>query len=319
MRQPCRQVAGRDGGRVRSAVLAAIRICALWDGRRAALRLGSALVVAAAAAPALAASDEEGGFWSSRAAEARAGQPDWSSPVVTTSALLEQRVRYDTSFQHAGNGSDTIDLDGGKGLDLIVSNTQEVQIAAIPYVIRTTPEGKGDVTGFGDWPFVRFKQRLASAAAGSGDYILSAWMQVQAPTGRGALSNRAFTLLPTLGFGKGWAPFVVQGTVGATIPVAYEARTGSQIGTNVALQYHLARYFWPQLEMNWTYYVDGQRGGKNQVFLTPGIVVGRFPISDRLKFTFGVGYQSAVAPAYRATPLLPSYNHAWIVSTRMSF
>jgi hypothetical protein len=257
--------------------------------------------------------------WDSRVDAARASQPSWSSPLVTTTATLEERVRFDTSFQHAGNDTDTINLDGGKGVDLIVSDTQEIQVGTAPYVIRSAPTAKGDLTGFGDWPFVRFKQRLASAPAGAGNYVVSAWLQIQAPTGRGTLSNKSYTLLPTLGFGKGFGRFVIQGTVGATIPVAYESKTGSTVTSNVAFQYHVGDYLWPQIETNWNYYPDGLRAGKNQVFLTPGLVAGRFAVGGRLKLTFGVGYQVAVAPSYRPKPLLPSYDRAWIISTRLSF
>ncbi len=258
--------------------------------------------------------------WFDHVRAARASQPEWSSPVVTTTALLEERFRFDTAFQHAGNGADTTVLDGGKGLDLIISGTQEVQIATVPYDIRSSnAAGKGQLTGFADWPFFRFKQRLASSPASEGDYILSAWLQVQAPVGITALTNRAWTLLPTLGYGKGWGPFDIQGTVGAVIPTAYEGKTGTQIVNNIAFQYHALGILWPQLEVNWTYYPDGQRGGKNQVFLTPGLVVGRLSLTERLKLTVGVGYQSAVTPNYRASPLTPTYNHAWILTSRLSF
>ena len=258
--------------------------------------------------------------WFDHVRAARASQPEWSSPVVTTTALLEERFRFDMSFQHAGNGADTTVLDGGKGLDLIVSGTQEVQIASVPYYLRgNNAAGKGQLTGFADWPFVRFKQRLASSPENEGDYILSAWLQVQAPAGIKALTNHAWTLLPTLGYGKGWGPFDVQGTVSAVIPTAYEGRTGTQIVNNIAFQYHVLGILWPQIEVNWTYYPDGQRGGKNQVFLTPGLVVGRIPISGRLKATVGFGYQSAVSPNYRASPLTPTYNHAWLITSRLSF
>ena len=258
--------------------------------------------------------------WFDHVRAARASQPEWSSPVITTTALLEERFRFDTSFQHAGNGADTTVLDGGKGLDLIISGTQEVQIATAPYDIRSNnAAGKGQLTGFGDWPFFRFKQRIASSPESEGDYILSAWLQVQAAVGITALTNHAWTLLPTLGYGKGWGPFDIQGTVGATIPTAYEGKTGTQVVNNIAFQYHVLGIFWPQLEVNWTYYPDGQRGGKNQVFLTPGLVVGRLSLTDRLKFTVGVGYQSAVTPTYRASPLTPAYNYAWVLTSRLSF
>lgn len=250
---------------------------------------------------------------------ARHGQPEWSSPLVTTTAELEERYRFDTSFQHAGNGNNTVNLDGGKGLDLIVSPTQEVQFGSAPYVFRNNLNGKAGVEGYNDWAFFRFKQRLASSPEDQGNYVVSAWLQIQEPAGVHQLSNNSWTLLPTLGFGKGWGDFDLQGSVGATIPVAYEDRIGSQVNGNIALQYHLAGLFWPQLEANYTYFPDGQRGGKNQLFLTPGFVIGRIPVLDRLKATIGFGYQSAVTPNYHASPLTPSYNHAWITTTRLSF
>ncbi len=279
-----------------------------------------------AAAPAPVPSSGDGSIasyfahWFDHVRAAQARQPGWSSPVVTTTALLEERFRFDTSFQHAGNGADTTVLDGGRGLDLIVSRTQEIQIASDPYYIRSNnAAGKGQLTGFADWPFFQFKQRLASSPESEGDYVVSAWLQIQAPIGITALTNHAWTLLPTLGYGKGWGPFDIQGTIGATIPTAYEGKTGTQIINNIAFQYHLLRILWPQLEVNWTYYPDGQRGGKNQVFLTPGLVVGRMTLGEGLRLTVGVGYQSAITPHYRASPLTPTYNHAWILTSRLSF
>ena len=76
--------------------------------------------------------------WHALAAQVRANQPAWSSPLITTTGMLEQRFRFDLSEQHAGNGANTTAIDGGRGLDLIVSNSNEVQIAAPPYDIRST-------------------------------------------------------------------------------------------------------------------------------------------------------------------------------------
>ncbi|MFZ0695047.1 MAG: hypothetical protein WAN51_13050 [Alphaproteobacteria bacterium] len=257
--------------------------------------------------------------WEERVQTARATQPEWSSPLVTTTAMLEERVRFDIAFQRTGNGADMTDIDGGKGLDLIVGESTEIQIAAAPYVIRTAPSGKGQLSGFNDWPFFRIKERLFSSPQDAGDYVVSAWVQTQAATGISALTNHAFTVLPTLGFGKGFGPFVIQGTFGAVIPTAYEYTLGTQLASNLAFQYHLWQVLWPQMEINWTHYLGGQRGGKDQVFLTPGVVVGRFLLTDRLKFTVGAGYQFAIEPHYQASPLLPAYNHEWLVTTRLTF
>jgi len=257
--------------------------------------------------------------WSQRVAEARASQPGWSSPLLTTYAGLEERVRVDTQFQHAGNNTDTIDIDGTRGVDLIVGNTEEVQISLPPYFIRTAEAAKNAVTGWNDWPVFRFKQRLLSSPSSQGDYVVSAWLQVGLPTGVRKLTNHAITLSPTLGFGKGFGDFVVQGTVGGLIPTAYEGKLGEQVLTNLALQYHVLTYFWPELEMNWTYYPNGPRAGLSQVFLTPGVTMYHIHLNHDLSMTLGVGYQVAVAPDYRAKPLTPAYDRAWILSARMNF
>lgn len=64
--------------------------------------------------------------WGAVVDQARASQPAWSSPIATTTGLLEQRFRFDVSRQHSGNGTSTTLLDGGKGLDLILSDSDEI-------------------------------------------------------------------------------------------------------------------------------------------------------------------------------------------------
>jgi hypothetical protein len=61
------------------------------------------------------------------------------------------------------NGNQTTVLDGGKGVDLIVSDNTEIQLAMPSYDIRNTPTGKGVFSGFADWGFFRVKQRVASS------------------------------------------------------------------------------------------------------------------------------------------------------------
>lgn len=257
--------------------------------------------------------------WDATASAARAAQPDWTSPIATSTGILEQRIRFDLSDQHAGNGTDTLVLDGGKGLDLIVSESEEVQIAFAPYDIRSAPLASSSHAGFGDWAFLRLKQRLASSPQDGDDYVVTTWLQVQAPTGIAAYTNNAWTFLPTLALGKGWGAVDVQATIGGVIPTDHGSTLGRQLQTNIALQYHFAKFFWPELEVNWTYYPDGQRAGLNQLFLTPGLTIARFRLSNATTFTTGVGYQVAIAPEYRAKPLAPSYGNAVLFSSRVNF
>ena len=94
----------------------------------------------------------------------------------------------------------------------------------------------------------------------------------------------------------------------------------SIIGNATLQKYHLGVVFWPRDHINTTHWTDGPRGGKTQVFLTPGLVLGRFPIAGRLKAIVGAGYQIAVAPKLVTTPeLTPTYKHQLIITTRLAF
>ncbi len=260
------------------------------------------------------------------AASARATEPNWSTPLTTTTGLLERRFRFDFSQQHSGNGTNTSVLDGNKSLELIVNETTEIQVGPPPYDIRSGVDGTGrknkgaiqSLAGFNDWPFFRVKERLLSSPSTEGNYVLSALFQIQAPSGIPRLTNNSWMYIPTLAGGKGWGNFDIQATVSTPVPASHRNTIGYQVQTNVAFQYRVQKLV-PELEVNWTYYATGQRGGLNQVFLTPGILFGRFKLSDTMYLTLGAGYQVAVSPDYRPKPLTPAYDHAWLFTTRVGF
>lgn len=283
------------------------------------VQAGAAILLAGAMTPNARADTDILQYFDNSADAARASQPEWSSPLATTTALMEQRLRLDMYQEHSGNGADTTLLDGGKGLDLIVSPTNEIQFALPPYEVRSATATSKALAGYGDWTFARMEQRLFSASKDDGNYVVTAWLALQAPTGIKSLTSSSWSLQPTLAFGKGWGDFDVQGTLGAVLPASNAHLLGQQFQSNTAFQYHLDTLFWPELEVNWTYYPDGQRAGLSQVYLTPGLVIGRFDLGHGLKFTTGAGYQFAVSPAYRAKPLTPAYANSVIVTTRMNF
>jgi hypothetical protein len=66
------------------------------------------------------------------------------------------------------------------------------------------------------------------------------------------------------------------------------------------------------MDVNYTYWPNGERWGLNQVFLTPGFIIGRLPIWERVGPTIGLGCQVAVSDR-------PAYNHNFIVSARVPF
>ena len=57
---------------------------------------------------------------------------------------------------------------------------------------------------------------------------------------------------------------------------------GTPLLTNLTFQYHLLELLWPEVEVNYTYWPNGANRGKNQVFITPGVVLGRIRLYGRL-------------------------------------
>ncbi len=100
---------------------------------------------------------------------------------------------------------------------------------------------------------------------------------------------------------------------------SHASTLGHQIAANVALQYRLFRVIWPEVEINSTTWPDGTREGLTQVYLTTGVVLGRFRLGEHTSFGMGVGYEMALAPNYHADPLTPAFDHALIFSTRFGF
>jgi opacity protein-like surface antigen len=161
---------------------------------------------------------------------------------------------------------------------------------------------------------VLLKYRLLSANEESENYIVTAFLGFTFPTGSVHNTSDHTVIAPTIAFGKGWGDFDLQGTLGMSIPDNGAARPGpgTPILGNLAFQYRLFRYFWPEVEVNYTYWPNGDRHGDQQAFVTPGLVIGKIPIWKRLGITVGAGFQVAVTK--NAT-----YHNASIVSVRFPF
>lgn len=260
--------------------------------------------------------------WMPRVAQIQAEQPHWITPLVTVTPRLEQEYRYDQLWQAQRHGAALDNFGASKGLELIPWYNIEVILGvpgwiahngAIPH--RKPKKGKKPaappIDGWADETFL-VKYRILAANEDSGNYILTAFMGFSAPTGADGNSARHAIFTPTIAFGKGWGAFDFQSTVGVAIPNGGMDRLSMPLSCNTAFQYHVLKYFWPELEVNYTWFTRGENTGKNQLFLTPGIVVGRIPIHDRLGLTFGAGYQIAVTHH-------PAYNHAVVFSGRVPF
>jgi hypothetical protein len=263
--------------------------------------------------------------WFDRVEAAQATQPHWMTPITTVTPRLEQEYRYDQFQQFLGNGAEVNNYFTGKGLELIPTTTNEILINVPAFEQRTQVIRKGmnvsPATGFADGNFVTIKQRLLSANEENGNYILSAFLGFQAPTGITAFTNRpAWIVTSTIAGGIGWGDFDIQGTIAYTLPTDERNHIGTSLVTSTTLQYHVGEYFWPEFAFNDTQWTSGERAARNQLFVSPGIMFGRFQIYNRVKFNFGIAYQVAVVPDHHIMdPLTPMYNHAWILSMRMTF
>ncbi len=246
--------------------------------------------------------------WLTRVSHTQAEQPHWITPLVTVTPRLEQELRSDLVWQDQLHDRSTTLYGNGKGLELIPTEHTEV-IFGIPAYIEHHRAGKPD--GLGDVSFL-LKYRLLSANEQQGNYILTAFLGASVPTGTHGNSVDHDIFTPTLALGKGVGAFDLQSTLGVSVPDGGIDSLGTPVQWNTALQYVVHGAIWPEAEVNLTSWPNGDKGGETQVFLTPGVVVGRFPIWQRLGVTLGIGVQLAVTSTRTA-------NRNWILSARLPF
>jgi len=279
----------------------------------AAAVLNLALVAAAGTAAAQTASGAAGDYFS-RVDQTQAEQPHWITPLVTVTPRLEEEVRYDQLWQSRPRGTDFTNYGVGKGVELIPLERVEVILGIPAYQVLDTP--KSTKRGWADETFL-VKYRAAAADEGHGNYIFSGFLGVSVPTGDAAFTSDRAIYTPTLAAGKGWGSRTegvdIQTTLSAGVPDGDKHRLGIPVVWNTAFQAHvLDEHFWPEVEINYTHFSDGPNDGKNQVILTTGAVLGRFPVAGRLRLVVGAGYEQAVS-SFR------TFNHAWLLSVRTPF
>ena len=279
-----------------------------------------ALIVAVSGAALPSRADDLSDFfdgWGARAHGTLDSEPHWAPPINTPSPRLTQVVRYDQYWQSTGAPASVNNFDAGKGVEVIPFDTTSFTFNFPPYNER---DKKGAASGFADWPAVFVKQRLASAAPEGGNYVITGYLTVQAPIGSYAFTNHAWVITPGFGFGKGWGDFDLEGSVTAAVPTAHAAAIGTAVATNLTAQYHVGRYFWPEVELNDTTWSGGPRAGLNQLFMTAGAVFGNVPILENYGLGIGTGYQFALTGRDPSAPVLtPTYDHNWIITLRVVY
>jgi hypothetical protein len=245
--------------------------------------------------------------WMRTVDEARASQPHYVAPIVTTHVVLVEQYRYDLSRQEDANGTITSNFGAARGLEIIPTTRLEIGISPPPYLAHQS----GAPDGFGDLSF-QVKYRAFSAPEDKGDYFVGVFLAGSVPTSGSANGAGHTILTPTFAAAKGIGPVDIQTTLAAGLPATGTDVLGRTIVSNTAVDYRIKGAVWPMIELNATSWSGGTLDGKKEVFVTPGVVVGSFPVAERLHLGLGVGVQIAVSDFHR-------YNHRWIASVRLPF
>ena len=246
--------------------------------------------------------------WMRAVAKARASQPHFVAPLVTTHVMLVQQFRYDMSWQRdPSGGSITSSYGSSRGLEIIPSSRLEVGIFPPSYVVHQT----NVANGFSDLSY-QVKFRAFSRTEGEGDYFVGFFFGGSVPTGSAPNGLGRPVLSPTFAAAKGLGPWDIQSTIGANLPTSGTNVLGRTLLFNTEVDYRIKGKIWPMLEQNSTFWVDGPQSGNKQVFLTSGVVIGPFAMNEKLHFGFGFGVQTALSSFHQ-------YNHRWIFSIRVPF
>src|SRR5579875_310494 len=240
-------------------------------------------------------------------------QPDWMTPLVTVIPTLQQELRTDYSFAFAPHGLQTFTF-LSEGTEIILGNPS--------YITKNLPVDK-HTSGWADWPFL-VKYRLLSSPSEAGNYVVTIMLSTSYATGSTTfVSENHDYFLPMLGFGKGlltrYGEFDYQATIGPNIPDGATSTLGTPIVWNSTFQYgnrfHIGEWtvpLWPEFEAMWVSYPNGNDHGQQQLYLTPGIIAGRFRLSEHSYFVLGTGLQFAATESR-------GYNHQWLVTMRIPF
>jgi len=247
-------------------------------------------------------------------------QPHWITPLVTITPRLEQELRTDFVRNVSNAGYDTWVYDNGKGLELIPFRHIELLFNTPPFFNHLAPNTND---GFGDVSFLS-KYRFFARNEEHGNAIITAFFGGSVPTGKNGNGSCCAIVTPSLAVGKGWGLFDLTSTAGGTLPVTNSKGLGHTVLWNNVAQYRLAhagisRLFWPEVEMNSSFFLGGSSDGKATTYATPGMVIGRVPLSrgsegtpGRLGLTFGAGEQIAVTHFHTT-------NHNLILTVRLPF
>jgi hypothetical protein len=263
-----------------------------------------------------------GNFWQryqARVSATQAEQPHWITPLVTVTPRLEQELRTDFTHETLNTTKGLWNYGNSKGLEFIPERHIEILVNVPPFFNRSN----GASDGFGDMSF-NSKYRFFARNEEHGNAIITGFFAATIPTGKNGNGSCCATVTPTLAVGKGFGQLALTSTAGGTLPISNTKGLGRSVAWNNTVQYRAAksgagRLFWPEVEFNSTFFKGGANDGKTQTFATPGLVIGRVPLTHdasgkpgRLGLTFGAGEQIALTHFH-------TYSHSTVLTLRMPF
>ena len=250
-----------------------------------------------------------------RVAATQFNQPRWATPLITGNARIEQGFRADFVRQTSTNGDSTWNLGNTKGFQTIPFARVEVRISPPPFFFHSR---RSTSDGFGDIAF-RLKYRLYGSNENHHNAVITTVLSATIPTGKNTNGSCCAIITPGIEFGKGFGKLVLTTSTGFTLPVSNTITLGRSIVLNNAIQYHATKLLWIETEFNSTFYEGGKYDGRQQTFITPGIIVSRFPIThvragapSPLLLTLGAGEQIALTH-------FNTYNHSPVITARLRF
>jgi hypothetical protein len=267
---------------------------------------------------------DDGNFYSrfsTRVNAIQSQQPAWPPPIVTTYTGLFQVARTDIVRQITPTHGETWNYDNSKGVSFIPFNHVEFDVDLPPLLTHNAAPGstaKTPIDGAGDMSFLG-KYRFLSGNEQHGTYNVSAYVLATIPTGSYKNGSTDASIAPNLALGKGFGPLAIQTTAGTTLYMEKPATStsGNPIAWNLAAQYRIHKIFWPEIESNATYYKGGTNHGREQEFVTPGLLIGKCKLHpedphSRGGFAFGAGMQIATSQYH-------AYNHSLVTTARFIF
>lgn len=250
--------------------------------------------------------------WENRVRATTAKQPTWPVPVIMPASTIVQLARFDLVRQYTSTNTLTMNYDNGKGFNFIPFARAEFDINLPPLIQHNTPKA---VDGAGDFSMV-MKYRPFSGNEKHHNYSTAFQMAFSVPTGSYKNGTAVSTITPTVIAGKGFGKFDIQSSIGAILPTSSVPAIGRTITWNTVGQYKVGKYLWPEVEVNANYYHLGPNDGKNQTFISPGLMVSKIKLlrdpKNRLSLVFGAGMQIATSSFH-------TYNHGLVLTSRINF